>query len=70
MQKNLIILLLSLLLINCSNFPSKAEQLYLENKNGEKLTVPHPLTDSQISNFYTLPIQEQNPRISTLPPNG
>lgn len=70
MQKNIIILLLSLLLVSCSNFPSQAEQLYLENTNGAKLVVPHPLTDANISHFYTLPVQEQNPRVSTLPPNG
>lgn len=69
MQKFLFILLLSIILSSCSIFPSQAEQLYMENQNGEKLMVPNPpLTDEHLSAFYVLPIETENPRVSTLPP--
>lgn len=68
MQKILFILLLSIMLGSCSIFPSQAEQLYMENQNGDMLMVPKPLTDEHLSTFYVLPIETDNPRISTLPP--
>nr|WP_302473908.1 hypothetical protein [Legionella sp. PL877] len=54
----------------CSHYASNREQQYLHSKNGEKIVVPPPLTDSNVSHFYVLPPQNQNPRVSIAPPSN
>jgi len=62
--------LLSLIafLIACSQYTSNGERYYSQSKNGATVTVPPPLTDTNISHFYDLPQQNQNPQVSIAPP--
>jgi len=53
----------------CSmRYSSNGEGLYLNSRNGVKLDVPPPLTNEYISNFYDLPPQNQDARVSIAPP--
>jgi uncharacterized lipoprotein len=57
-----------LVLTGCSRYSSNGESLYLQSRNGQKVDVPPPLTSSNISNFYDLPEQTQNAKVSIEPP--
>lgn len=58
-----------LVLSACSErYSSNGEHLYLKSRNGEKLEVPPPLTRANISDFYNLPPQNQDARVSIVPP--
>lgn len=58
-----------LLLSGCSTqYFSNSETLYLKSRNGEKVHAPSPLTNSNISDFYDLPVQNQDARVSLVPP--
>ena len=62
------IILASLALSACSNrYSSSGDGLYLSSRNGAKMTVPSPLTSANIGNFYDLPPQTQDARISIEP---
>jgi uncharacterized lipoprotein len=52
----------------CSTYSSNGETLYLGSYNGSTLEVPPPLTKANISSFYDLPPQNQDPRVSIAPP--
>lgn len=52
-----------------TKYASNGEQLYLYSRNGAKLIVPPPLTSSNISYFYVLPAQNQDSRVSIMPPS-
>ncbi len=53
----------------CSGkYSTNGENLYLKSRNGEKLEVPPPLTRANISDFYNLPPQNQDARVSIAPP--
>lgn len=68
MKKLSCLMLCSLVLISCSKYSSNGENLYLQSKNGQKVEVPPPLTSSNISNFYDLPEQTQDPKVNIQPP--
>lgn len=69
MKKLSCVVLAGLALSACSSrYSSNGEGLYLQSHNGEKLEIPHPLTSSNISNFYDLPPQNQDARVSLAPP--
>lgn len=57
-----------LVLSGCSRYATNGENLYLGSRNGPKLEVPPPLTRANISNFYDLPQQNQDARVSIAPP--
>lgn len=58
-----------LLLSACSTeYFSNSERLYLKSHNGEKVHAPSPLTNSNISDFYDLPAQNQDARVSLVAP--
>ena len=61
----------SVLLTACSaQYTSNGEQRYLKSRNGPQIVVPSTLTVANISNFYDLPAQNQDARISDLVPSG
>lgn len=68
MKKLSCLMLCSFVLMSCSKYSSNGENLYLQSKNGQKVEVPPPLTSSNISNFYDLPEQTQDPKVNIQPP--
>ncbi len=58
-----------LLLTACSQYVSNGEKYYLYSKNGAIVTVPSPLTDTNLSHFYVLPQQNENAIVTIKPPN-
>ena len=40
----------------------------MTSKNGPDLLVPPPLTNSNLSDFYVLPEQTQDPKVAIEPP--
>ena len=61
-------LILSFVLLGCANqYTTNGEYHYMQSKNGPKLVVPPPLTDANISDFYDLPAQNQDARVSINP---
>jgi uncharacterized lipoprotein len=59
----------SSVLSSCSGrYFSNGENFYLQSHNGPKLIVPSSLTSAHLSNFYDLPPQNQDPRVSIEPP--
>jgi uncharacterized lipoprotein len=63
------IVLVILALSACSNrYASNGENLYLQSRNGERIDVPSPLTNTNISNFYDLPPQNESAAVSIAPP--
>nr|WP_276559044.1 hypothetical protein [Fluoribacter dumoffii] len=62
------IVFFALALSGCSRYASNGENLYLGSANGPSLEVPPPLTRANISNFYDLPQQNQDARVSIEPP--
>lgn len=69
MKKVCFIVCAVLVLSACSGrYSSNGESLYLKSRNGEKLEVPPPLTRANISDFYNLPPQNQDARVSITPP--
>lgn len=69
MKKLNFVVCILLLLPGCSGRYSKnGEGLYLRSYNGVKLEVPSPLTRENISDFYNLPPQNQDARVSIVPP--
>ncbi|CDZ77024.1 hypothetical protein BN59_01303 [Legionella massiliensis] len=70
-MKKIGLLLISVLpLAACSQFASNGDKQYLQSRNGVGVVVPSPLTDSNISHFYDLPSQNQNPLVSIAPPSA
>jgi len=51
-----------------SRYATNAEHVYLQSHNGPQLVVPAPLARSNLSYFYVLPPQKQDPRVSIIPP--
>mgnify|MGYP000314146805 CR=1 FL=1 len=71
MKKVRLMMVLSVLLTGCSaQYTSNGEQQYLQSRNGVNLVVPPPLTAENISDFYNLPAQNQDARVSVAPPPG
>lgn len=69
MKKILFVSLLPFVLTSCASYyTSNGEKNYLKSRNGPKLVVPAPLTDTDISYFYNLPPQNQDARVSIEPP--
>ncbi|KGP63438.1 hypothetical protein EP47_09500 [Legionella norrlandica] len=69
MKKLSFVVLAALALSSCnSRYASNGENLYLKSRNGDVLVVPSPLTSANISNFYDLPPQTQDARVSIAPP--
>ena len=68
MKKLCFITCISLALFGCSRYATNGESLYLMSRNGPILEVPPPLSKANISNFYDLPQQNQNARVSIAPP--
>ncbi|MDP3267781.1 MAG: hypothetical protein Q8M40_01905 [Legionella sp.] len=69
-MKNLIVCVVALLVLSaCSaRYSSNGENLYLQSHNGAKVTVPPPLTNANINNFYDLPPQTKDARVNIAPP--
>lgn len=72
-MKNLVIFCVFSLLAGCftldrNEFASSNTDSYLSSKNGKDLIVPPTLTKDNLSDFYVLPDQNQNPKIGTQPP--
>ena len=68
MKKLSFVVLTALALSACnSRYSNNSENLYLQSHNGVKLEVPPPLTSANISNFYDLPAQNQDPRVNIAP---
>lgn len=56
-------------LASCTSpYGTNDKQQYLSSKNGPYLVVPEPLSRSNISNFYDLPPQHGDPKVSVVPP--
>lgn len=71
MRKLSTIFLMALCTTACTTkYATNGENLYLKSKNGIRVSVPPPLTSSNISPFYDLPAQTQNAKVSISPPNG
>lgn len=69
MKKLFFVLLASLFLTACaSKYATNGEHLYLQSRNGVKLDVPPPLTSANLSYFYVLPQQSEDPRVSIASP--
>lgn len=69
MKKVRLMMVLPVLLTGCSaQYTSNGEQLYLQSKNGVNLVILKPLTTENISDFYVLPPQNQDARVSVVPP--
>ncbi len=69
MKEVKLVIVLSLFLAGCSmQYTSKGEQKYLRSQNGTKLVIPPPLVSENISDFYDLPPQNQDARVSVVPP--
>ena len=62
------IFILGLLSVGCTQYTSNGEKEYLHARNGAKVVVPPPLTDSNISHFYDLPQQNQSALVNIAPP--
>ncbi len=68
MNKIGLMIALSLLLTACSaQYTSNGEQQYLKSRNGVGLVVPPPLSTANISDFYDLPLQKQDAKVSIVP---
>ncbi|MBI2786910.1 MAG: hypothetical protein HYX60_11675 [Legionella longbeachae] len=63
-----IVFFVVLVISGCGRYISKGETLYLGSRNGPTLEVPPPLTRANINNFYDLPQQNQDARVSIDPP--
>lgn len=59
--------LLSLTACN-SKFASNGEKQYISSKNGNLLTVPAPLTNTNINHFYDLAEPTGNVAVNIAPP--
>lgn len=68
MKKLSFIIGASFILSACSGSFSNGEDFYLKSRNGPILQIPSPLTSVNISNFYELPQQNEDPRVSIVPP--
>lgn len=68
MKKLSFIVCMLMLLSSCGRYASNGEDLYLNSRNGAKLEVPPPLTSVNISNFYDLPPQNKDAKVSVRPP--
>lgn len=69
MKKARLMIGVCVVLTGCSaQYTSNGEQQYLQSKNGVNLVVPPPLTMTNISDFYNLPPQNQDARVSVVPP--
>lgn len=55
-------------LFSQTDYDSSDKLHYLKSKNGPQLVVPPPLTSTNISDFYDLPPQNQDARVSITPP--
>jgi uncharacterized lipoprotein len=49
-------------------YNSAGENKYLQSRNGPNLTVPPPLSRDNLSPFYNLPDQTQDPNVNIEPP--
>ncbi|MCX7117194.1 MAG: hypothetical protein NTW94_04685 [Legionellales bacterium] len=68
-MKKLMIAVFSLLVSACTaQYTTNGEQKYQTSRNGVQLVVPPPLTSENISHFYDLPPQNQDPAVSVRPP--
>ena len=69
MKYVLVTMIISVCLVACSTpYSTNDKQQYLSSRNGPLLVVPSPLTRSNMSNFYDLPPQNGDPKVSVAPP--
>ena len=61
--------LLGLLTSCVDQYDSNGEQQYMSSRNGRIVKVNPPLSSANISDFYDLPEQDNNAKVSTMPPN-
>lgn len=70
MKKIVFAVVSALVCVSCSvHYSSSGEEIYKKSRNGKGLIVPAPLTDLNVSHFYDLPDQNQNPNVSIVPPS-
>lgn len=62
-------MLVSLTACTTTPYRSSGEKLYKAGPNGPQLQVLPPLERSNLSDFYNLPNQSENPSVSILPPS-
>jgi len=69
-NKRCLLVILPLLLAGgCGGqYTSNGEQHYMQSKNGRDPVIPPPLSGANISHFYDLPSQNQNAKVSIIPP--
>jgi len=65
-------LVLSCMVVVCvactAHYSTSSKLEYLKSRNGPELQVSPPLTKDNLSQFYSLPPQEQNAQIGVEPP--
>lgn len=70
-MKKIVFFLISMLLLTaCARLTGANHKRYLQSRNGAIVVVPPPLTASNISHFYDLPPQNQNPLVNIAPPSA
>jgi len=58
-------------LASCATkYASNNQQQYLSSRNGVRLEVAPPLTNTNLSGFYELPTPDGAKKISVVPPRG
>lgn len=58
------------LLTSCADlYDSNGEQQYMSSRNGTVVKVNPPLSSANISDFYDLPEQDKDAKVSTMPPH-
>lgn len=67
-MKKLGLVLLVLSLCACTRFSMQGERLYATSQSAPPLIVPAPLIASNLSDFYSLPPQNEDPCVSVVPP--
>lgn len=67
-MKKLLVVVLPCLLVACGKYSSNGESLYLQSVNGAVVEVPPPLTRANVSDYYNLPAQTQDAKVSIAPP--
>ena len=69
MKHVILFTMVTLFLTACSlPYTTNDKQQYASSRNGPVLVVPPPLTRENLSNFYELPAQNGNPKVSVAPP--
>lgn len=70
MRQLAVIVALSSIIAGCASYyTSNGEKKYMKSHNGSRLVVPPPLTGGNLSEFYELPTQTQDPKVNIEAPS-